>query len=66
MPPLEHNKEVKLEPEETIDEREKLNSRKGKKSRNRVKNITPNKLLTRLPIFLAQIKAENNSNKLKN
>ena len=28
--------------------------------------LTPNKLLTRLPVLLAQIKAENNSNKLKN
>ena len=27
---------------------------------------TPNKLLTRIPILLAQIKAGNNSNKLKN
>ena len=31
-----------------------------------LKILTPNKLLTRLPIMLAQIKAENNSNKLKN
>ena len=28
--------------------------------------LTPNKLLTRLPISLAQIKAGNNPNKLKN
>ena len=27
--------------------------------------LTPNKLLTRLPILLAQIKVGNNSNKLK-
>ena len=32
----------------------------------RIKILTPNKLLTRLPILLAQIKAENNSYKLKN
>ena len=31
-----------------------------------IKNLTPNKLLTRLPILLAQIKAGNNSHKLKN
>ena len=31
-----------------------------------LKILTPNKLLTRLPILLAQIKAENNSCKLKN
>ena len=30
-----------------------------------LKILTSNKLLTRLPILLAQIKAENNSNKLK-
>ena len=30
------------------------------------KNLTPNKLLTRLPILLAQIKAGNNSYKIKN
>ena len=31
-----------------------------------LKILTPNKLPTRLPILLAQIKAGNNSNKLKN
>ena len=31
-----------------------------------LKILTPNKLLIRLPILLAQIKAGNNSNKLKN
>ena len=31
-----------------------------------LKILTPNKLLTRLPIWLAQLKAENNSYKLKN
>ena len=31
-----------------------------------MKILTPNKLLTRLPILLAQIKARNNSYKLKN
>ena len=30
------------------------------------KNLTPNKLLTRPPILLAQIKAGNNSYKIKN
>ena len=32
----------------------------------RVKILTPNKLLTRLPMLLAQIKAGNKSYKLKN
>ena len=31
-----------------------------------IKILTPSKLLTRLTILLAQIKAGNNSNKLKN
>ena len=31
-----------------------------------LKILTPNKLLTRLPVLSAQIKAENNSYKLKN
>ena len=36
------------------------------KIRTRLKNFTPNKSLTRLPILLAEIKAGNNSYKLKN
>ena len=32
----------------------------------RLKILTPNKLLTRIPILFAQIKAGNNSDKLKN
>ena len=35
------------------------------KERKGLQIITPNKLLTRLPILLAQIKAGNNSYKLK-
>ena len=31
-----------------------------------LKILTPNQMLTRLPISLAQLKAENNSEKLKN
>ena len=31
-----------------------------------LQNLTPNKLLARLPIILAQVKAGNNSNKSKN
>ena len=37
---------------------------KAGKGLNKV--LTPNKVLTRLSILLAQIKAGNNSNKLKN
>ena len=36
------------------------------KQGKRLKILTPNKLLTRLPILLAQIKAGNNSYKSKN
>ena len=36
------------------------------KKEKRSKILTPNKLLTRLPILLAQIKAGNNSYNLKN
>ena len=54
------------EPEETIAERVKLNPQKRKNKGTGLKILTPNKLLTRLPILLAQIKAGNNSFKLKN
>ena len=37
----------------------------GLKEGKRFKILTPNKLLTRLPVLLAQIKAGNNSHKLK-
>ena len=37
-----------------------------KKTETGIKILTLNKLLTRLPILLVQIKAGNNSNKLKN
>ena len=50
-----------------IAERVKLNPRKRKKKEGTgLKILTPNKLLTRLSILLAQIKARNNSYKLKN
>ena len=66
MPLPEGDKEVKLEPEETIAERIELNPPKRKTTETGLKILTPNKLLTRLPIFLAQIKAGNNSYNLKN
>ena len=31
-----------------------------------LKILTPNQMLSRLPVYLAQLKAGNNSNKLKN
>ena len=41
-------------------EKEEVKEEKG------IKILTPNKLLTRLPVLLAQIKARNDSYKLKN
>ena len=51
LPQLEGDGKVKLDPEETIGERVKLNRRKRKNERTGLKILTPNKLLTRLPIF---------------
>ena len=69
LPPilaLEDDEEVKWKPEKTIAERIKLKPQKTKITRIKLKILTPDNLLYRLPILLAQIKAENNSNKLKN
>ena len=57
-------KYLKSEPEQTIAGRVKLNPRN--KIGTELKILTPNKLLTRLPVLLAQIKAVDNSEKLKN
>ena len=62
---LEGEEEVKLEPEETVAVRIKLNPRK-KNTGAGLKTLTKNKLLTILSILLAQIKAGNNSYELKN
>ena len=64
--PLEGDEEVKSEPEEGINERMKLNPQKRKRKGTELKILTPNKSLTKLPILLAQIKAGNNSFKLRN
>ena len=58
--------EEKIEPEETIAKRLKLIPRKRKNGGTGLKVLTPNKLLTRVPILLAKIKAGNSSKKLKN
>ena len=39
--------------------------RKSQKTRTKIKILTPDKLLTRIPILLAQGKVENNSYKQK-
>ena len=46
MPPLEaDDEEVKLESEETVAERVKLNPQKRKNAGTGLKNLTPNKLI---------------------
>ena len=55
IPLIKGNEEVKLQPEETVDERVKLNVGKRKNEETGLKMLTPNKLLTRLTILLAQI-----------
>ena len=54
IPPLEDDEEVDLNPQ------------KRKTTETGLKILAPNKLLTRLSILLAQLKAGNNSYKLKN
>ena len=56
MLPLEDDKEVKLEPGETVSERAKLNSQRRKNAETGLKILTGNKLLTRFPILLAHTK----------
>ena len=40
--------------------------KKRKQKGHELKILTPNQMLNRLPIYLAQVKAGNNSEKLKN
>ena len=53
VPPLEDDEELKLEPEETITKRTKLNPWKRKATGTGLRIFTPNKLLTRFPILSA-------------
>ena len=46
--------------------REILKFNKQNQEGKGIKILTPNQMLSRLPISLAQLEAENNSNKLKN
>ena len=55
----------RLDKDENIAERVKLNPRKRKLAGTGLKILTPNKLSTRLPMLLAEIKAGNSSCKLK-
>ena len=58
MAAIEGHEEVKLEPEETIAERIKINLWKGEITRLKT-------LLTKVPILSTQIKALNSSRKVK-
>ena len=61
-------KERKIEKPDKIVKivREILKFNKQKQERQGIKILTPNQMLSRLPISLAQLEAGNNSNKLKN
>ena len=48
-----------------VEEILKFNKQNQQKGQG-IKILTPNQMLNRLPIALAQLQAENNSNKLKN
>ena len=65
MPLLESDKEVKSELQETIAKRVKLNPLIRENRGARLKFVTTDKLLIRLPKLLAQTKPGNNSYKLK-
>ena len=62
----EKEKEIE-DPESTVEIAEEiLKFNKQNQEGQRLKILTPNQMLSRLPITLAQLKAENNSEKLKN
>ena len=54
LPPMSKlERDEESEAEKTIDERVKLNPQKRKYEETGLKILTPNKLLTRIPILLA-------------
>ena len=58
---------IKIEkPYEIVDIVEKILEINRQQQGERLKILTPNQMLSRLPIVLAQLKAGNNSEKLKN
>ena len=60
------NDKLKSEQNEKINVAEKILGFDKQKQGQGLKILTPNQMLSRLPITLAQLKAENNSEKLKN
>ena len=55
-----------MDDEEELNDLPPLEGDEEVKEGKGLKTLSPNKLLTKLPIILAQVKAGNNSNKLKN
>ena len=47
-------------------ENEECASQRNNQQGQGLKTLTPNQMLSRLPVFLAQLKVRNNSEKLKN
>ena len=60
------NDKLKSEQNEKINVAEKILRFDRQKQGQGLKILTPNQMLSRLPITLAQLKAGNNSEKLKN
>ena len=60
------NDKLKSEQNEKINVAEKILGFDRQKQGQGLKILTPNQMLSRLPITLAQLKAGNNSEKLKN
>ena len=60
------NDKLKSEQNEKINVAEKILGFDRQKQGQGLKILTPNQMLSRLPISLAQLKAGNNSEKLKN
>ena len=61
----EGEKEIE-NPDETVDIVENILEFNRQQQQQGLKVLTPNQMLSRLPIALAQLKAGNNSEKLKN
>ena len=63
-----YEEEIKIEKSDKIVKivEEILRFNKQKQETKGIKTLTPNQMLSRLPITLAQLKAGNNSEKLKN
>ena len=64
---LEKCLKIKKTPKDMSDLESETSARKRRKQRGEgLKRLSPRQMLSRLPIALAQLKAENNSTKLKN